>query len=196
MTEKRQDRRLAKTDRAIQNALMDLLTQRPLAKISVSDVARQADIDRKTFYLHYATVEDAFQAIADGIIADSVARIEDRMHRSGDVSFLGAFEAYFSSIGEIFLDERFITMRKANSVPLEITFRYYGDSLQRLMMQSELFLFFPESARQYLVSFLLYLTVGTYMTWLDSGMKESLEELTALASGLAAQGLGSITAAR
>lgn len=189
MPEKKRDRRLNKTDKAIQEALLDLLTGRPLAKISVSDVARQADIDRKTFYLHYATVEDAYQAIADNIIGESMARIEEHLQITETMTPLSIFEAYFSSIGEIFLDERFIAIWTARTTPLELVFRYYGDSLRRLMLKSEIFTVYNDKHREYVVSFLLYLTVGTYYTWLDNGRKESLDELTVLASRLAAQGL-------
>ena len=71
MPEQKQDRRLAKTDRAIRNALLDLLAETPLSKISVSELARKADIDRKTFYLHYPSIN----ALVSSFIQQHVERL-------------------------------------------------------------------------------------------------------------------------
>lgn len=52
------DRRVARTKTALTGALFELLAEKEFSKISVTELARRADVDRKTFYLHYQTVED------------------------------------------------------------------------------------------------------------------------------------------
>lgn len=52
------DRRQRKTRSALQNALMRLMLDKDIAKITVKDVAELADINRSTFYLHYYDVYD------------------------------------------------------------------------------------------------------------------------------------------
>ena len=59
------DRRIARTRKAIQNAYLDLLRQKGTEKITISDIAREADIDRKTFYLHYNSTEDIIREFAE-----------------------------------------------------------------------------------------------------------------------------------
>ena len=59
------DRRVSKTKRSIQNAYLDLLRQKGTEKITISDIAREADIDRKTFYLHYDSTEDIIREYAE-----------------------------------------------------------------------------------------------------------------------------------
>ena len=56
--EKGLDRRQKKTRHAIQTALMALMADKPLDKITVSELAAKADINRKTFYNHYATIQE------------------------------------------------------------------------------------------------------------------------------------------
>ena len=66
--EKKLDRRVVRTRKAIMDAFEKLLTQYRLDKITVSAIAREADIDRKTFYLHYASVNDlATMKVEEGI---------------------------------------------------------------------------------------------------------------------------------
>lgn len=52
------DRRVVRTRRAIQAAFRDLVVHEGAGKITVSAIARKADIDRKTFYLHYASLDE------------------------------------------------------------------------------------------------------------------------------------------
>ena len=56
--EKKLDRRVIRTRRAIMNAFDRLVLNNPLDKITVSAIAREAGIDRKTFYLHYSSIDD------------------------------------------------------------------------------------------------------------------------------------------
>lgn len=53
----RKDRRAVRTHRAIQDAYRTLVVRDGLDKVTISAVAREADIDRKTFYLHYSSLD-------------------------------------------------------------------------------------------------------------------------------------------
>lgn len=48
-----EDRRVRKTQNAIKQALIQLLNEKDLDKITISDITQNADINRGTFYLHY-----------------------------------------------------------------------------------------------------------------------------------------------
>ena len=52
------DRRIVKTREAIQKAYMELVIEKGSSRINISELARRANIDRKTFYLHYASPDD------------------------------------------------------------------------------------------------------------------------------------------
>lgn len=50
------DRRVKKTKQAIRDAFLTLIKTNSINKIKVSEVAELADINRKTFYLHYVDI--------------------------------------------------------------------------------------------------------------------------------------------
>lgn len=50
-------------------ALADLLQEKPLDKITVSDVVRQAGINRSTFYAHYLDIPDVIAHLIDDTFA-------------------------------------------------------------------------------------------------------------------------------
>lgn len=57
------DRRIIKTRDAIKTAYMNLLIEKQNHKISIAELSREANIDRKTFYLHYNSVDDIMTEI-------------------------------------------------------------------------------------------------------------------------------------
>lgn len=72
----RQDRRLKKTDRAICRSLMEILTYKPFEKITVKEVAAHADIERKTFYLHYDSLETVLQEVEQHLADELADRLD------------------------------------------------------------------------------------------------------------------------
>lgn len=69
MPEPKPNRRVQYTRRALREALIDLVSEKPLANISVTDICARADINRSTFYLHYQGVHELLGEIEDQIIA-------------------------------------------------------------------------------------------------------------------------------
>ena len=57
------DRRTKNTRRAVKEALLRLLAAKPLAQITVAELAAEADVSRSTFYTHYANTHRVFTAL-------------------------------------------------------------------------------------------------------------------------------------
>jgi len=64
------DRRQIRTKQLIRDALLDLIPQKGLTKITVKDLTERADINRGTFYLHYKDVADLTDQLKEDIFAD------------------------------------------------------------------------------------------------------------------------------
>lgn len=69
IVEKKQDKRTIRTKKAIRHAFAELFAEKPFYEISVSDIARRADINRKTFYSYYTGVYRLVEEIEDEINA-------------------------------------------------------------------------------------------------------------------------------
>lgn len=66
--DKKIDRRIVKTKRAIRNSFAELLSEKDLNSITVSDVADKADINRKTFYNYYSGLYQVIDEIENELI--------------------------------------------------------------------------------------------------------------------------------
>ena len=77
------DRRIVKTKEAIAKAYQDLITEKGTTRISISEVARRANIDRKTFYLHYNSLDDVLNEYVEHKFNTIVSVMEEN-HYSDD----------------------------------------------------------------------------------------------------------------
>ncbi|MCZ8540788.1 MULTISPECIES: TetR/AcrR family transcriptional regulator [Psychrobacillus] len=64
------DLRVVKTKKAIYQALTHLLKDKRLTDIKVSELCREASINRGTFYFHYEEVGDVFKEFFEEVIVD------------------------------------------------------------------------------------------------------------------------------
>ena len=69
------DRRVIKTRAAIKAALEKLVKEQGMDKLTVSALAREAKIDRKTFYLHYDSIDDLIDSAASDMVEDIISTI-------------------------------------------------------------------------------------------------------------------------
>ena len=70
MVEKKQDRRVARTKKAIRNSFLELLTEKDFEKITVKEVADRADVDRKTVYNYYTGVNEVLEELENELAED------------------------------------------------------------------------------------------------------------------------------
>ena len=65
-----EDKRIRRTKKLLRQALTHLMQQKDFQSITVTDVVREADINRGTFYAHYRDVYDLREQIEAEMIAD------------------------------------------------------------------------------------------------------------------------------
>lgn len=66
--ERKVDRRVIKTKKAIRNAFVELLSKKDIDHITVKDISDTADINRKTFYNYYSGVYQIVDELENEIV--------------------------------------------------------------------------------------------------------------------------------
>lgn len=67
--EKKTDLRIIKSKNAIKNAFLDLMEEKGYANITITDIAKRAMINRKTFYIHFETKEALYNSISNELLS-------------------------------------------------------------------------------------------------------------------------------
>ena len=62
-------RRVRLTKRLMKDALLELMEEKPFAKISVTELCERADVNRSTFYAHYADTAALLAELEDEVLA-------------------------------------------------------------------------------------------------------------------------------
>lgn len=58
-----EDRRVRYTRTVLQQSLLELLRERPIERITVKEICERADVNRSTFYVHYASPKELLDSI-------------------------------------------------------------------------------------------------------------------------------------
>ena len=77
MVAKGEDKRVRRTKKAIREALLRLMQDKAVAQVTTTELCREADINRNTFYAHYSTPEDVFAEIEKELLAELTAMVEN-----------------------------------------------------------------------------------------------------------------------
>ncbi len=83
------DRRIERTQKAIFNALLELMNEKEFDKISINEIAQRANVNRGTIYSHYTDKNDLLKKY----IASCIAPFQQECSvESPEVLMLGTFE--------------------------------------------------------------------------------------------------------
>lgn len=131
------DKRTKKTQKAILNAYMALLSEKEnIEKITVSDIADRADISRSTFYAYYTDVFALRDDISE-ILAEEICNIVVTAHNTSGFSGYEGYQALYTSILD-YLKE------KKSAVRVVFTHSSYNVLIESIcsMIQNILFQFY------------------------------------------------------
>ncbi len=175
-TDEKTDRRVIKTRKAIMTAFDKLISQGDIAKITVSAIAREADIDRKTFYLHYSSVDDlARQKAEEGI--EHLLEILER--QEADASDAERLHRLLQEVNGILTREHALFANIASRLSTDQMLAYLEGAVEpafaALGLSPEI-LDDPASHRQ--LSFYLTGSWSLYAGWLTSDAPGPIEDIS------------------
>lgn len=95
------------TEEAILDALKHMICEMEYPQITVTEISHRAHIHRKTFYLHFETLDDAMLAISDEIIRSLKGVLDEYAHSKEPFDFGACLKHCFLSLeGEFELHEK------------------------------------------------------------------------------------------
>lgn len=94
------DRRVLKTKRAIHQAFVQLMTEKPIDDISVTEIANLADINRKTFYNYYSGVYQLVDEIENEMVDCFAELIETIDFENVIANPSDVFDKFFKVVSE------------------------------------------------------------------------------------------------
>ena len=187
MDGKKVDRRVRKTKRQLRQALTVLLQEKPIKDITVREIADMVDINRGTLYLHYKDVFDMLEQIENDIFEEfnDLIRAHPPAEDQGKpLPLLTDVFTYFAANADMAIalmgpngDHAFID--KLKDLVKE---RCFYDWMQVYSSSNS-------KNFAYFYAFVVYGCIGLFQNWLETGMKETPEEMAALAEQMILNGV-------
>ena len=81
------DIRIKRTKQMLENALFELMKDKPVEKITPTELCRKATVNRNTFYSHYSSVAELYESIENSLINSVNSVFEAMKHKSSGYKF-------------------------------------------------------------------------------------------------------------
>lgn len=187
---KKEDRRTRKTKTQIKLALIELMAQKDVNKISVKELAELADINRGTFYLHYDDVYDVLEQIQNEFI-ETINRILDECIPH---TFLNTPLILFEKIATLIeKDLPYYRKMMNNKYSFELHEKLKGIITDKITTGSKLYENYAKDPRyRFAVVYIVSGTCDYFREWILSDERVPLAELNTIIEKLILVGLNGI----
>ena len=171
------DARVRYTRMIIEQSFLELLHEKPMTKITVTELCEKAQINRATFYKHYLDVPDLLEKIEESLfnqIRESICSETEKLKE-----FLIGMMNYTKEH-----QERYMALGGENGDPnlMAKTFLVCYESAYPLVEQNMPEM--KESERQMLYHFLSQGAGGILTWWIKNGMREAPEDVAQFILGV------------
>lgn len=169
------DRRISRTRRSIDAAFLALLQRRGYEAVGVSDIVREADVGRATFYEHYTSKDDLLRA--------QLRYVCTTMLRGGqDQAALIDATTLFMHVRDVPMLYRLVAGRSAAARSLRVlqgVLEERTESILSELLAGDWLLRAPLT--EPVVSRLIVANLTTLLAWwTENGMKETAHEMQTL----------------
>lgn len=184
------DRRIIRTRRAIRDAFISLLTETDYDKITITALAKRADIDRKTFYTHYASIDALFEDVMRQYSEEGHAGLTFQDLINDPVSYS---KKSLYTLMEVFPLEKEQRAKIFSHIPLE-KFMHYATIVAREQVHESFEDLSPETKRyiDFILEFYLGAIFNAYAYWLFEQTDLTFDEAVEIISTGVAEGLHGI----
>lgn len=181
---KKEDLRVRKTKEAIRRVFEEMICEMDFEQITVKELSDRAMINRKTFYLHYETLDDLLAELQQEIV-DSFTSQNISYKSMDDIKrIIRYFFEYADQMPK--LNERLLTSG---------SYEYVGDRINAQIMAYQAERYRGAFSRNIYEDNLVFayfapITTILYRQWVKDRKKMPLEDLIATATRLICGGLG------
>lgn len=176
ITEAKPDRRILKTKRAIYEALVELMQKKKLNSITVTELAAAANINRKTFYTYYSTVND----VLDEVINELISSLKDLMYTMSEDYNMLSPQTLFAFLNTIMSDVDIVralfTSDNSNMLFNKLQ-KALQETLLKELIDNDIKMNIPPEQYPLISSFVAGGMIYVYYEWITNPNGTSLDEM-------------------
>ena len=170
------DRRILKTKKAIYEALVELMQKKKLNSITVTELAAQANINRKTFYTYYSTVND----VLDEGICELITSLKDLMYAMSEDYNMLSPQTLFAFLNTIMSDADIVRNLFASDNGILLFNRLQKtlqETLLKEMLDNDIKMSVPPEQYPLISKFIAGGMVSVYYEWITNPNGITLDDM-------------------
>lgn len=177
------DKRVKRTKKILYNSLISLMTTKELNKITVKELTELADINRKTFYLHYTDIFDMVDTIQEKLLLEfkEIVSRHDFLPETKEDLYLLLNDIL------LFIDSNYdiLSIFLGPHINSDLNFIYKIKNIMKkrcIDIWSNLFPNGNLKTYEYFYAFAFSGFIGLIQNWIDSDRSDSLEYIAKLSN--------------
>ncbi len=183
----KEDLRVIRTKEAIRKTFEEMICEMDYEQISIKELAERARINRKTFYLHYDSLDDLLRELQNEMAKSFIERTRD-LERPRDMDKITR-EFFLVSEGAGRLHERLLCSGSYHYISRRITNEIMSETWGADGKQRNA----DPYVQNIVMTFVSQSTIEIYRQWAADGKKIPLDDIIALTSKLICSGLNSLS---
>ncbi len=181
------DRRPAKTKKAIRLALFQILDKKELNKITVTELTKQANISRKTFYIHYSKISNVLDEFEQELVEAFHNATKDLKYCNNSKFF---FDLFYN-LDKYFNDDLEYYKKIAQSSYSNVFSDHIGDALfSKLYEVLEPICDLPIEQIEYLCVIISASMHKVFMCWIRNDSEMSIVQISNFVAKVIYNGMG------
>ncbi len=159
------------TKRALEASLKRMLLQKPLDKITISDIAEDCGINRMTFYYHF---KDIYDLVEWTCIEDAAKALDGKKtYDTWQQGFLQIFQAVSENKPFILNVYHSVSREQIELYLYKLTYHLLIGVVEEKAAGIEV----REEDKKFIADFYKYAFVGLMLDWIKNGMKEAPQQI-------------------
>ena len=159
------------TKRALEQSLKNLLLQKPLNKITISDITDDCGINRMTFYYHFKDIYDLIEWSCQEDAAKALAG--QKTYETWQQGFLQIFEAVLANQPFIMNVYHSVSREQVENYLYKVTYAL----LEGVVEEQAAGMSVRQEDKAFIATVYQYAFVGLMLDWIRRGMKDDPKEL-------------------
>ena len=182
----KEDLRVVRTREAIRKTFEEMICEMDYEQISIKELTERARINRKTFYLHYNSLDDLLRELQNEMAKNFIKRTQG-LERPRDMDKITR-EFFLVSEGAGRLHERLMCSGSYHYISRRITNEIMAETWGADGKQMNV----DPYVQNIIMTFVSQGTIEIYKQWAADGKKVPLEEIIALTTKLICSGINSL----
>ena len=179
------DIRIKRTKQMLENALFELMKDKPVEKITPTELCRKATVNRNTFYSHYSSVAELYESIENSLINSVDESLNESNTTVEAITVVCKILKSNPKLSNIIFSKHFSSklMRSVFEVTNKFNMNKMNSETNNL----------SDNYKQMLSSFTIMGSSAALECWVRNGMQESPEDIAKFIWNISKNGSSVVT---